>query len=63
MSEQHDNDTVLITLNLPAHLAAKLDEYRKEFGDELIVDLLRRANAVAEGKIALRGGLRHKRRT
>jgi hypothetical protein len=63
MSDQHHDDTVMITLDLPAHLAAQLEEFRKEFGEELVVDLLRKANAAVEGKLALRGGLLHKRRT
>jgi hypothetical protein len=62
MSDQRDDDTVMITLELPASVAAQLEDLRKEFGDELVADLLLKAMATVEGKLALRGVRRHKER-
>jgi Domain of unknown function DUF29 len=55
MSDSPD-DTIL-TLELPASLAAKLEDLRGRFGDELVADLLHQAMVTTEGKLALRGVL------
>jgi len=39
MSERHCGDDTTITLEFPADLAARLEDLRKEFGDELVADL------------------------
>ena len=56
MSDEHD-ETVIITLELPVDLAAQLEDLRQEFGDELVADLLHKANATIQGKLALRSSL------
>jgi hypothetical protein len=62
MNDERDDDEAkaTITLDLPASLAAQLEELRRLFGDGLIADLLQKANAVVEGKLALCGGLLNK---
>ena len=57
MSDEHPEDepTVEFTLELPPKQAAQLYNLRRQFGDELIIDLIRKANATVEGKLALRG--------
>jgi hypothetical protein len=62
VNDERDNDEAegTITLDLPESLAAQLKELRRRFGDGLIADLLQKANAVIEGKLALRGGLLNK---
>jgi hypothetical protein len=61
MSDDHD-ETVIIALELPPELTAHLEELRKEFGDELLADLLHKAIATVQGKLALRGALLDKDR-
>jgi hypothetical protein len=60
MSDQSDDDTVVITLELPAGLTAHLEELRQEFGDELLAGLLHKAIATVQRKLALRGVLLNK---
>jgi hypothetical protein len=56
MSDEHDDDTkTTITLELPLELIARLNELQRQFGDELVADLLQKTNAAIEGKLALRG--------
>jgi len=62
MSDGRDEDTVEVTLELPAEVIAELEKLRAQFGDELIIDLIRGAAATNEGKLALRGDLPHKDR-
>jgi hypothetical protein len=57
MSDQHDSDTTISTLQLPARLAARLQSLRKQLGEELVIDLLRKAHATIEARLALRVGL------
>jgi hypothetical protein len=57
MSDQHDDDTAIITLDLPASVAADLEDLRRHFGDELVADLVLKAHANVKGKLALRGVL------
>lgn len=57
MSDQHHDDTVVITLELPAELTAQLENLREEFGEKLVVDLVHKAIATIQGKLAPRGGL------
>ncbi len=58
MNDERDDDAkTTITLKLPATLAAKLDALQRQFGDELVADLLQKTNAAVEGKRALRGAL------
>jgi hypothetical protein len=52
------DEMTLVTLDLPAHLVTHLEELRKEFGEELIVDIFRKTIARIQGKLALRGGYR-----
>ena len=61
MTNQHDDDTAIITLDLPASLAAELEDLRQHFGDELVADLLLKATARIEGRLALRGVLLDKK--
>jgi hypothetical protein len=55
MNDQHDDDMAIITLDLPASLAAELEDLRRHFGDELVADLVLKAHATVKGKLALRG--------
>jgi hypothetical protein len=55
MSDEHDEETVEITLELAASLAADLEEIRREFGEELLTDLVIKAHKSIEGRLALRG--------
>jgi hypothetical protein len=58
MRDEHDEETVEMTLELPASLAADLEQIRREFGEEVLTDLVIKAHKVIEGRIALRGALR-----
>jgi hypothetical protein len=62
MNDGHNDANTTITLELPAGLADKLDELQRPFGDELVADLLQKASAAVEGKLALRGVLLNKDR-
>jgi len=53
--ERDDDAKTTIMLELPADLAAKLDALQRQFGDELVADLLQKTNAAVEDKLALRG--------
>jgi predicted kinase len=55
MSDEHDHKMTTITLELPVELCARLDELQRQFGDELIADLLFQADARVRSKLALRG--------
>lgn len=56
MSDEHHDDTeTTMTLELPLELCARLDELQRQFGDELIADLLLQADARVRSKLALRG--------
>ncbi len=58
MTDKPDDDTTLLTLDLPPDLAAQLEDLRRQFDDELIVDMLQTAIAKTRGKLALRSGYR-----
>ncbi len=63
MNDERDDDAkTTITLELPANLAAKLDALQRQFGDELVADLLQKTNAALEGELALRRALLNKDR-
>jgi len=52
MSDQHADDTAIITFDVPASLAAELEDLRQHFGDELVADLVLKAHATVKGKLA-----------
>ena len=52
-----DDDTVEITLELPASLAAILEKIRQEFGEEMLTDLVIKAHKLVEGRLVLRDAL------
>ena len=54
MSDEYDEETVEMTLELPASLAADLEQIRREFGEEVLTDLVIKAHKVIEGRLALR---------
>jgi hypothetical protein len=56
MGDAHDEETVGMTLELPASLAADLEQIRREFGEEVLTDLVIKAHKGIEGRLALRGG-------
>ena len=58
MSDEHDEETVEMTLEFPASLGADLEQIRREFGEEVLTDLIIKAHKVIESRIALRGALR-----
>jgi hypothetical protein len=51
-----------MTLELPASLAAALENIRREFGEEVLTDLVIKAHKIIEGRLALRGALPDKDR-
>ena len=57
MRDEHDEETVEMTLELPASLAADLEQIRREFGEEVLTDLVIKAHKVIEGRLTLRGAL------
>ena len=58
MTDKPDDPMTEITLDLPPDLAARLDNLRREFGEELLVDMLQSAIAKVQGRLALKGGYR-----
>ena len=54
MRDEHDEETVEMTLELPTSLAADLEQIRREFGEEVLTDLVINAHKVIEGRLALR---------
>jgi len=61
MSYGHDEDITIITLELPARLATRLEDLRQQFGDELVADSVCKAKAAVEGKLALRGDYKNRK--
>jgi hypothetical protein len=57
MSHEYDAETVEMTLELPASLAADLEQIRREFGEEVLTELVIKAHKVIEGRLAPRGTL------
>ena len=62
-NDDNKNDPI-ITLELPAHVAAQLEELCEQLGDEfvdgLMTDLLRATCKRIEGRLASRGALPNK---
>jgi hypothetical protein len=56
MTNQRDDDPLVeMTLELPASLLAALEQIRREFGEEVLTDLIIKAHKTIEGRLALRG--------
>jgi len=51
-----------MTLELPANLVTKLEEIRRQFGEEVLTDLVIKAHKTVEGRLALRGAFIDKNR-
>jgi hypothetical protein len=62
MDKQHDDPMVTMTLELPANLVTKLEEIRRQFGEEVVTDLVIKAYKTVEGRLALRGAFIDKNR-
>lgn len=62
--DNHNDDDPLVdmTLELPASLVAALENIRKEFGEEVLTDLIIKAHKTIEGRLALHGVLLDKDR-
>ena len=53
MSDEHDKESVELTLELPASLAADLEQIPSEFGEQVVADLVMTAHKIIEGRLAL----------
>ena len=62
MDKQHDDPMVTMILELPANLVTKLEEIRRQFGEEVLTDLVIKAHKMVEGRLALGGALIDKNR-
>jgi hypothetical protein len=53
MSDEHDKESVELTLELSASIAADLEQIPSEFGEEVVADPVIKARKVIEGRLAL----------
>jgi hypothetical protein len=53
--DDNDDGTALVTLDLPPDLVAQLERLRSQFGDEILIEMIRGVTATLEGQFAIRG--------
>jgi hypothetical protein len=61
-NDEHGDGMEMLALTLPADVAAQLKDLRAQFGDELLIELVRAACGHVKSRLALRGVLNPRQR-